>query len=77
MTGEAVTPAVVWGTLSTPAIATVMLLALIAALALWGTTAAFQGWAHNRHLKVLRIQHGQMEADKAHRTRITNRLKEK
>ena len=75
MTGEAVTPAVVWGTLSTPAIATVMLLALIAALALWGTTAAFQGWAHNRHLKVLRIQQGQMEADKVHRTRITNHLK--
>ena len=71
---EGVTPAVVRGTISTPAIATVMLLALIAALALWGTTAAFQGWAHNRHLKVLRIQQGQMTADQVHRDQITKRL---
>ena len=51
-----------------------MLLALIAALALWGTTAAFQGWAHNRHLKVLRIQHGQVTADQAYRNQLANRL---
>ena len=51
-----------------------MLLALIAALALWGTTAAFQSWSHNRHLRVLRIQQGQLQADAAHRAQLTDRL---